>query len=144
MGRGLTHIISIKGTNSLSCIAVGSCTQAFLCSKRCFSDGLSCRIHVPLLDKGETFQNGELKCCTSDRKQVREWAERRTDCNSNFVLTKSLSLHVCQIPVNDERVIVSKYNNYQPERLLSLRILHGKESCLPTSVKSIVSDSRAA
>jgi len=125
-------------------MAVRRCTQAFLCSKRCFSDGLSCRIPDPLLDKGETFQNGELRCWTSDRKQARERTERRTDCNSNFVLIRSLSLHVCKISVNEERVIVGKHNNYQPERLLSLRIFLGTESCLSTSVQSIVTESRAA
>jgi hypothetical protein len=144
MGKGLILLISIKDTNSLSCMAVRRCTQAFLCSKRCFSNGFSCRIPDPLLDKEETFQNGELKCWTSDRKQAREWAERRTVCNSNFVLIRSVSLHVCKISLNEDRVIVGKYNNYQPERLLSLRIFLGTESCLSTSVQSIVTESRAA
>ena len=132
--------------NSLSCITVGRCTHAFLCSKRCFSVGLSCRIPVPLLDKGETFQNGELKCWTSERKQARERVKRRTDCNSNFVLIKSVSLRVCKISVNEERVILSKYISYQPERLLSPRIFLGTESRLPTSVRvhCIVTASRAA
>jgi hypothetical protein len=144
MDRGLTCLVSIKGMNSLSCIAVSHCTHAFLCSKRCFSDELSCMIPVPLLEKGETLQNGELKCRTSDRKQARERAERGTVCNSNFVFIKSLSLHVCKISVNEERVIASKYNSYQPERLLSLRIFLGTESCLPTRVQSTVTESRAA
>jgi hypothetical protein len=144
MSRGLTHLISIKDTNSLSCMAVCRCTQAFLFSKRCFSVGFSCRIPDPLLDKGETFQNGELKCWTSDRKQARERAERRTNCNSNFVLIRSLSLHVCKISVNEDRVIVGKYNNYQAERLLSLRMFLGTESCLSPSVLSIVTESWAA
>jgi len=39
MGRGLTHFISIKGLNSLSCIAVGSCSQVFPCSKNIFRMG---------------------------------------------------------------------------------------------------------
>jgi len=41
MDRGVTHLISTKGLKSLSCIAVGSRTQVFPCSKRYFSDGLS-------------------------------------------------------------------------------------------------------
>jgi len=40
MGRGLTHLISIKGLNSLPRVVVGSCTQVFLCSKRYFWTGL--------------------------------------------------------------------------------------------------------
>jgi len=53
-------------------------------------------------------------------------------------------MFVCKISVNEESVIVSKHNNNQPERLLSLRIVVGTDSCLPTSVQSIVTESRTA
>jgi len=60
MGRGLTHLISIKGLNSLSCIAIGSCTQVFLCSNDTFQMGFPAGYLLP--DKGETFQNETLSC----------------------------------------------------------------------------------
>jgi hypothetical protein len=53
-------------------------------------------------------------------------------------------MSVCKISVNEESVIVSKYNVNQPEALLSLRKFVGTVSCLPTGVQSIVTESRTA
>ena len=33
-------------------------------------------------------------------------------------------------------------NNDQPQRLLSLRVFLGMDACLPTSIRSIVTESR--
>ena len=60
MGRGLTHLISIKGLNSLSCIEVGSCTWVFHCLNDIFRMGFP--VGYLLSDKGQTFQNKTLGC----------------------------------------------------------------------------------
>jgi len=52
---GLTCLISIQSLNSLSCIAVGSYAQVFLCSKGYFYMGFSCRLPVSLT-RGEIFK----------------------------------------------------------------------------------------
>lgn len=52
MGRDLTHFTSIKGFNSLSCIAENKCSLL----KTIFLDGLACIIPV-VFRKGETSQN---------------------------------------------------------------------------------------
>ena len=59
MGRGLTHLISIKGLNSVSCYSgrqMYTCVPLF---ETMFLDGLACRLPV-FLTMGETFQNGSL------------------------------------------------------------------------------------
>jgi len=60
MGRGLTHLISIKGLNSLSRITIGSCMQVFLCLNDTFQMGFPAG--YLLADKGETFQNETFSC----------------------------------------------------------------------------------
>jgi len=48
---------------------------------------------------------------------------------------------VRKISINEESVIVTKYNSYRPDRLLSPCVILGTDSCLPTSVQSITRES---
>ena len=70
MGRGLTGLISIKVLNSLSCIAVGSYAQVFLCSKEYFYTGFPCRCPVSL-KRGQTFENEQLVSCGNSENKER-------------------------------------------------------------------------
>jgi len=57
MGRGLTHLISIKGLNSLSCYIGRQPYEGVPLFETIFLDVLACTLPV-FLTNGETFQNG--------------------------------------------------------------------------------------
>jgi hypothetical protein len=65
----------------------------------------------------------------------------RWNCSS---ISSPFIMTVCNISINEESVIVVNYNNDQSQRLLSLRIFLGTDSCLPMSVRSIVTEGRTA
>lgn len=58
MIRGLTHVVSIRGLSSLSCIVVGSGIQVLLVENDIV--GWACRLPV-FLGKGETSQKRYFK-----------------------------------------------------------------------------------
>jgi hypothetical protein len=81
----------------------------------------------------------------TEEEEVSEHVERWPHRNS--ILSSSLFkfiMIVCKTSVNEESVIVENCNNDQLQRLLSLRKFLGTDSCLPTSVRSIVTEGRTA
>jgi len=58
MGIGLTHLISIRGLNSLSCIVVSSFRKVFHCSNDTFRTGFPAGYLLP----DGRFQNETLSC----------------------------------------------------------------------------------
>jgi hypothetical protein len=84
-------------------IVVGSGIEVFLV-KVIFLDGLVCSLPV-FLSNVETSQKVHSNIRLQRGKRYD--TEQRTDCNSNFVFTRSLIFHicVCMISINEKSVI---------------------------------------
>jgi len=68
MIRGLTHVVSIRGLSSLSCMVVGSGIQVFRVENDIF--GWACLQANCFQEKGRDKPERELKRETPQRKEV--------------------------------------------------------------------------
>ena len=104
MGRGLTHLISIKGLDSLSCIAIGSCTQVFLSSNDTFQMGFPAVTCFLTRERHSRTRHSVVRLHSKEMQSKQR-------CEEIIIATLSwsnLKLHayVCMCSINEESVIL--------------------------------------